>query len=137
MSLRNLIHTSGSVGIGLFAWAQSAFATATTTTLPTGLSGANDTLEDVGAAAQLTASAEQSLPVLVGQVINVILGLLGIIFVAFVVYAGIIWMTAQGDPEKTKKSIAIIRNAIIGMVITVGAYAISNFVISALVTATA
>jgi hypothetical protein len=38
-------------------------------------------------------------------------------------------MTARGDEGKVDKAIEIIRAAVIGMIITVGAYSITNFVV--------
>ncbi len=64
------------------------------------------------------------------------LGLLGIVFVGLIIYAGVLWMTAGGEDKKVAKAKETIISAVIGLTITVGAYAITNFVISSLVTAT-
>ncbi len=48
----------------------------------------------------------------------------GIIAVAFVVYGGIMYILAAGQPDKTKSATQIITNAIIGMVIALAALAI-------------
>jgi len=106
------------------------------TTVQTGLQGAEVNLGDVGNQAGLTTNAESNLPALVGGVINVILGLLGIVFVILIIYSGILYMISQGDKTKVETANKNIRNAVIGLIITVGAYAISNYVISALLTAT-
>jgi len=74
------------------------------------------------------------LPQLVGSFIAAALGLLGVILVVLVIYAGFIWMTAQGNDEKIKKAKGMITSAIIGMIIIFAAYAITNFVVGALVT---
>ena len=79
--------------------------------------------------------ASQTLPQLVGNIINIALGILGIILVILIVYGGILWMIAMGDEKKIDKAKAILTNAIVGLVITVAAYAISSYVISALITA--
>jgi len=76
------------------------------------------------------------LPKLIGQVIGVLLTMLGVILVCLIIYAGFLWMTAQGDPDKVKKAKAIIGNAVVGMVLVFAAYSIANFVIDKLVTAT-
>ena len=65
----------------------------------------------------------------IGGIIRTILGLLGVILVVIVVYAGFLWMTAGGDPEQVKKSKAWLTNAIIGLIIILAAYAITDFVI--------
>ena len=82
------------------------------------------------------ASAGQALPVLIGKIIRTILGLLGIIFVVLMVYAGFLWMTAQGETEPVDKAKNIIKQAIIGIIIIFLAYAITGFVVNSIVTAT-
>jgi uncharacterized membrane protein len=72
------------------------------------------------------------LPVVIGNVIKIVLGLLGIILVVLMVYAGFLWMTAGGDSEKVDEAKAIIKNAIIGIIITFLAYAITGYVIDAI-----
>lgn len=67
---------------------------------------------------------------LIGSVINAILGLVGTIFLLLTIYAGILWMTAQGNEEQTGKAQAIITTAVIGLFITMSAYAITYFVTS-------
>jgi len=46
------------------------------------------------------------------------------------VYAGYIWMIARGDEAKVEKAKDTIVNCIIGVVIVVGAYAITSFIIT-------
>ncbi|MFZ4632203.1 MAG: pilin [Patescibacteria group bacterium] len=66
---------------------------------------------------------------IISNVIVVILGLVGIIFLAFMLYAGITWMTAQGDEKKATKAKSMLEEAIVGIIIVLAAYAISSFVI--------
>jgi hypothetical protein len=65
-------------------------------------------------------------------VIKVVLGLLGIIFVVLLVYAGFQWMTAQGNEEKVEHAKNTIVRAIIGLLIVIAAYSITFFVFNAL-----
>lgn len=74
-----------------------------------------------------------SLAGIVGIVIQAFLGLLGVIFLVLIIYAGYSWMTAQGDEEKVTKAKDTIQRAIIGLVIIIAAYAISYFVLQKLV----
>ena len=53
------------------------------------------------------------------------------------VYAGFLWMNARGDDSQIEKAQDIIRAAIIGMAITVGAYSITAFVVPRIVEKTA
>ncbi len=71
-----------------------------------------------------------------GLLINVLLGLLGIIFLVLTIYAGFLWMTAGGDEKKVAKAKGILVTAVIGLVILLSAYAISTFVLDQLITAT-
>lgn len=66
----------------------------------------------------------------IGLGINLALGLVGLIFLILMVYGGYLWMTAQGEDEQIKKAQKIIISTIIGMVIVLSAYAISNLVLS-------
>ncbi len=68
-----------------------------------------------------------------GTVINAALSLLGIVFIILILVSGYKYMTAGGNEEQTTKAIAAIRRAIIGLIITVGAFAIWNFVASYLI----
>jgi uncharacterized membrane protein YwzB len=73
---------------------------------------------------------------MLGNIINVFLGFLGIVFLVLMLYAGFMWMTAQGDEAKVKKAKDIIFQAIIGLIVIVAAYAISNFVLGSLLNST-
>jgi len=72
----------------------------------------------------------KSLAATLGGIIQGFLMLLGVIFMAYTVYAGYNWMTAAGNDEKITKSKAILRGSVIGLIIILGAYAISAFIIN-------
>ncbi len=100
----------------------------------TGLSKSASSLTAVGAGAGMAAdTGGGGLPTLIGRFITVLLGVLGIIFVIMVIYAGILYMTAGGEDDKVKKAKKLLTQSIIGLVIIVSAYSISTFVISQLV----
>ncbi|MBI5728395.1 MAG: hypothetical protein HY984_01425 [Candidatus Magasanikbacteria bacterium] len=71
---------------------------------------------------------ERKIENVVGQVINAALTLVGIIFLIFMVYAGYLWMTARGEQEPIDKAKKILYGTIIGLIITLSAYAITVFV---------
>lgn len=77
-------------------------------------------------------NTETSLNQIIGTLIQTLLSLLGVIFLLLIIYGGITWMTAEGDESKVEKAQKIIRNATIGLIIIISAYAISYFVINAL-----
>src|SRR3989339_257088 len=55
-------------------------------------------------------------------VINIFLSVLSIIAVCFILYAGFLWLTAQGNEEKVKKAQAIIKGAVIGLLIILASW---------------
>jgi amino acid transporter len=72
------------------------------------------------------------LPEMLGNIIEVFLSVLGIIFVVLVVYAGYLYLTAAGDDEKVKKAKKLLGQAVIGLIIVLSAYAIALFVLGSL-----
>ena len=75
-------------------------------------------------------------PTIIGGVIKVLLGVLGVIFLIIIVFAGVKWMTAHGEKDDVTKATDSIRQAIIGLAITLAAYAITDFVVRRLISAT-
>jgi len=64
-----------------------------------------------------------------GNIVQAVLGLVGIIFFCLTVYAGFLWMTAGGEEEKVTKAKDLLRQAIIGLAVVLSAYAITLFAI--------
>lgn len=93
-------------------------------------------LEEVGRTAYGESGAPQPLQLVVANVIKVALGLFGAIFVILIIMAGYKYMTAGGNDEKVKQSVAQIRNAIIGLLIVLAAYSITVFVTRSIIQAT-
>ena len=71
------------------------------------------------------------------NVINIILGFLGIIAVVLILIGGFMWMTAAGNDDKVATAKKIMTAGIIGLVIVLAAFGIAKFVVNALITATA
>ncbi|MDO8499295.1 MAG: FG-GAP-like repeat-containing protein [bacterium] len=72
----------------------------------------------------------------IARIIRAALGLLGIVAVALIIYAGFMWMTAGGDDEKVGTAKKILINAVIGLAIILTSYAIVSFVMNKLIEAT-
>lgn len=66
----------------------------------------------------------------INSMINIVLTLLGVIFIGLSVYGGFLYMTARGNEEQTKKGQSVIVQSLIGLIIVLSAYAISFFVFS-------
>ncbi|MBU2566836.1 pilin [Patescibacteria group bacterium] len=79
---------------------------------------------------------QADLPTMIGRIINIALGFIGILLLVYLVYGGFLWMTSGGSDEGVKKAQTMIKNAVIGLVIVVAAFAISNFVLLSLVNVT-
>ena len=68
----------------------------------------------------------QDLLTLVG---NIITGLVGIAAVAGLIYGGVLYMTAGGSPENTKKAMGVITNTVIGIVVYAALYVILEWLL--------
>lgn len=89
-------------------------------------------LTDTAKNAGYSISGESDLASQAAGVISIILTLLGTIFLAMIIYSGIRWMTAGGNEQSIDKAKGTIRQAIIGLIIVVGAYALSYFFLKVL-----
>ena len=73
---------------------------------------------------------------LIGYIANIIrwiLGILGTVFFIIIVIQGYLYMTAGGDSGKTASALGAIGNAVVGLLIIMGAFLITNFVTSGLI----
>ena len=68
----------------------------------------------------------------VGNVLNAIYGVIEIMAVVFVVVGGIKYSTSQGDPGRVQAAKMTLMCSIIGLVITISAFAITNFILGGL-----
>lgn len=86
-------------------------------------------LEKVGVGEGAYAAAnEDKMSEIAGIAVRAFLSLLGVIFLILIIYAGYNWMTAAGDEQKVTKAKDTLTRAVIGLIITLGAYAIWYFV---------
>jgi hypothetical protein len=119
----------------IFYGTVSAQSTGNTTTKSKSLTGGKAFKEFAGKSGYSTQVASDPI-VFAGTIVNYILGLLGVIFAIYIIYAGIIWMTAGGEVSRVDRAKNILRNGVIGIIIALGAYAISNFVVNAIIQST-
>lgn len=75
-----------------------------------------------------------SILTIAGQSISVIIGLLGILVLVMTVYSGFLYVESRGDKEKAAKAMKILTYTVAGAVIILAAYALTNFVVGALMT---
>lgn len=69
---------------------------------------------------------------LIGRIIYAILGVLGLVLLGYLLYAGFLWMTAGDNAEKIEQARRMIQNAVIGLVIIGSSFAITAFILSRL-----
>ena len=103
--------------------------------LATSLDNIGTSVDAIGTTAGYSTAV--TVPTIVGQLISILLGLLGIVFLILVVYAGFLYLTAQGEDAKVKKAKAILTKAAIGIILVMSSYAITNVVIDLIDTVTA
>ncbi len=65
-----------------------------------------------------------------GFYIRIALGLVGVVFFVLIFYAAFTWMVSEGEEEKVKKSRNTIVASVIGLMIIVSSYAITNIIIN-------
>ena len=68
----------------------------------------------------------------IGNIINIVLGFLGILATLIILLGGFKWMTSQGNTDKEDEAKKLIGAGIVGLVIILAAYAISRFVLGSL-----
>ena len=60
-------------------------------------------------------------------VIYIILSLIGTLFILLLIYGGVNWMMAGGNEKNVEKGKETIKEAIIGLIVVIGAYAMTYF----------
>ena len=70
---------------------------------------------------------------IIGDIIKVVLGFVGVIFLALVIYGGFTWMTAGGNEERVSKAATVLKQSGIGMAAIIIAFLITTFVVNALI----
>ena len=90
-------------------------------------------LEQVGAQSGLGTT---DIRIIIARIIRIVLSLLGIIALVITLYGGFMWMTSAGNAEKIDTAKKILINGVIGLVIILSAFAITQFILSRLAAAT-
>lgn len=98
----------------------------------TGVGGTNSTVPGGSADAICGANKQGDFDVLMKNVINTILFVLGMIAVIMIVIGGIRYTTSNGESAQIQAAKNTIMYAVIGLVIAIMSYAIVNFVLERL-----
>jgi hypothetical protein len=75
--------------------------------------------------------------VLIGQIINGALGLVGSLALLMFIYGGFTWMLAAGNAQNVQKGKDILLWAVIGLIVIFSAYALVHFLFTNVLTQTA
>ncbi len=87
--------------------------------------GLDEAAKSAGAESGITRTP--SISALIGEILGAVLGLVGVVFLILVIYAGFLWMTARGNTEQVTKAKNLFSGAIIGLVIVVSAYYLVDY----------
>lgn len=87
-------------------------------------SGINDIAPKIG----YDVDSEMPIEYYIGNILGLVFSFLGLVFLILVIYAGINWMTAQGNTSQIDKAKNTLVKAIVGLVICLSAYAITYFI---------
>ena len=68
----------------------------------------------------------------VKDVLNLVFTWIGIVSVIVIIIAGVFYITSQGEPDKIKRAKSAILYAVIGLIVSLLAFAIVNFVLNAM-----
>src|SRR3989344_307274 len=79
--------------------------------------------------------SSQDIKTTIGNIIQIVLGFLGILTVLIILYGGFQWMTSGGNEDKISGAKKLISSGVIGLVIILAAYAIAGFIVNSLATA--
>ena len=111
-----------------------SFVIITTPSLAQPLQGAtptsntSNTCDSTGCKIANPLGSVSSPQLLIGKVINGVLGVVGSIALLMFIYGGFMWMTAAGSSERVSKGKEVIVWATIGLVVIFSAYAMVRFV---------
>ncbi len=111
--LKNVSAKVGTAVLAAGAWTSVAFAQI-----------------DLNEVNPLTPRGDISLTDTITNIVNILLTVIGILAVIYLVYGGVLYITAGGDAEKAGKGRTAITNAIIGIVIVLAALIIYNGVVN-------
>jgi len=84
----------------------------------------------------LDTKTQSSIPTIIGQLINYLFGVLGIVFLAYAVMGGVLWMIAGGNDEKVARAVKFIIGGVEGLLVIFMAYVLVYVILAGLKFAT-
>lgn len=80
----------------------------------------------------LIADPKLAIALYISRIVQIVLGIVGIILFLVILYGGFLWMTAGGNEEQITKAKKWLKNGVIGIIIIITAYTVSAFIIQQL-----
>lgn len=93
-----------------------------------------DSLKSVGD--KTYGGTPQPLKVTIANIVRILLGFLGIVFIILILWGGIQWMVSGGNEKKIAEAKQRLVSATIGLVVVFAAYSIARFVYISLLRST-
>ncbi len=118
------------VAVRIFSMARTVHAQTAQTT--PGCIGDSPTAKHLCEIGQNAGFYESDIKMVIANLIRVVLGFVGIIFLVLIIWSGFEWMTSGGNEERIKNAKKRIMNATIGLVVVVMAYSIAYFITQSL-----
>lgn len=92
--------------------------------------GIKNLADETGYTKQKIFNSASSIDTSVGGIIQLALSITGLVFMIFIFYGGILWMTAAGTEKRIDRAKKIMSESIIGLLIVFLAYAITFFIVN-------
>jgi cbb3-type cytochrome oxidase subunit 3 len=89
------------------------------------LNGLNTTAQGGYGVNQAGLDSNSNIPTMVGKIVGAGLAFLGVVFFILILYAGLSWILSLGNEEKITQAKDIIMAAVLGLIVVLGAYAIT------------
>ncbi len=129
MKYKNFLLGAVLVGLFMFVGTVSANLPQKIDISDGSVQGVSKNLNDISGANGANISGTNSIPQIIANVVKFVLAISGMILLVLVIYAGIMWMTSSGNPEKIGKAKKLLTSSAVGLAIILGAYSISAFVV--------
>lgn len=132
MKVKTFLATIACVLAGGLSLANNAMAV----TCPAGTIRAGQTVPTYAECNVEEVTGDDALVPTVTRILNVIVGIVGVVAVAMIIIGGVFFATSQGETAKTTRARNTILYGVVGLVIALLAFAIVNFVLTAIFPAT-
>jgi hypothetical protein len=108
-----------------------AFLLASPAVFATDASGVTNALYNLNNTAKtggIETTSQKDLPTIIGKVVGAVLAFTGVVFFCLILWAGMGWMLAKGNEEEINKAKETIFGAVLGLLVVLGAYAITKVI---------